>query len=141
MKRRFFLLALLVVVAGVPGLSRATPHGEAGIRCLDCHVSTPLPGFEYRFHDDLHALCLGCHTKYSCKPDAGDGYFRHPVSVVPSFPVPADMPLDVKKRMGCITCHLFHDEQKANADLHPRLLRRPPGSNFCLTCHARLPGK
>ncbi|OKY76082.1 MAG: hypothetical protein BM485_05425 [Desulfobulbaceae bacterium DB1] len=141
MIRKSCLFAFFWLTVGIAELFAATPHGESGIRCLDCHVSLPLDGLEFRFHDDLHLLCLRCHKDYSCKPDGGDGYFRHPIAVVPSFKIPADMPLDVKMKMNCMTCHLFHDEKKAKQDLHLHLLRRSPGSSFCLTCHTKLPGK
>lgn len=147
-RRRGWLAGLLLsmlLTAGNPlppaTLAAATPHAEIGVRCLDCHVSLPLPEAPLRFHDDLHALCLGCHTDYSCKPVSGDGYFRHPVTVVPPFAMPAAMPLDVKNRMGCITCHIFHDNRTPRPDLHPHLLRRAPGPTFCLTCHEKLPGE
>ncbi|MBI5559116.1 MAG: hypothetical protein HY885_15930 [Deltaproteobacteria bacterium] len=116
----------------------AAPHDDGRTRCLDCHVTLPLKGAPLLFHVDIHDVCAKCHKNYSCSHESAGGDFQHPVSVVPSFKMPADMPLDEKNRMGCITCHHFHDANMTEADRPPYLLRRPPGPAFCVTCHGKL---
>ncbi|MEW6290914.1 MAG: hypothetical protein AB1545_13775 [Thermodesulfobacteriota bacterium] len=139
MIRRFslFLLIMSWLASGSP-LSAAAPHDDSQVRCLDCHVALPLAGVARRFHADIQDICLQCHEAYSCKPRQASGGFRHPVSVVAPFRIPADMPLDEKKRIGCITCHLFHEGNRAGEELQAYLLRRPFGPTFCTTCHEKL---
>jgi len=139
MMRGFSLLLLIMtwLMSGSP-LSAATPHDDSRVRCLDCHVALPFEGGAWRFHVDIQDICLKCHVAYSCKPRRDSGDFRHPVAVVAPFNIPADMPLDEKNRIGCITCHLFHVGNRAGEDLHAHLLRRPFGQTFCLTCHRKL---
>ncbi|MFZ5771721.1 MAG: cytochrome c3 family protein [Thermodesulfobacteriota bacterium] len=132
------LLGVLAWLGSAASPSAAAPHDDAPVRCLDCHVSLPRQRASLRFHGDIRDICLGCHAASSCKPRHASGGFRHPVSVVAPFPVPADMPLDEQKRIGCITCHLFHEGNRAGGDLPAWLLRRPSGPAFCTTCHRKL---
>jgi hypothetical protein len=139
MRRQGFLLLLIFTGAfGGSSPAAAAAHDDAAIRCLDCHATVPLAGVAGRFHGDLPAICLQCHKNDFCTHDATGRSFRHPMSIVPSGRIPADMPLDAEKKIGCITCHLFHDGEWAALDLHPYRLRRPPGPAFCVTCHERL---
>lgn len=142
MMRGFFLIFLVIAwcFSGA-SLSAAGPHDDSQVRCLDCHVALPLAeGVALRFHTDSRDICLRCHGDYSCKPQPDSGGFRHPVSVAAPFAVPADMPLDGKNRIGCITCHLFHEGGRAREERPAYLLRRPFGPAFCLTCHEKLLG-
>jgi hypothetical protein len=132
---------LFLICAGCFGVSAragAGPHDAAGLRCLDCHTAIPMPGVAPRFHRDVHDICLQCHLDNFCTHDPAGRGFRHPVAVVPSVRIPADMPLDAERKINCMTCHLFHDGEWAALDLHPYRLRRPPGPAFCVTCHERL---
>lgn len=139
MSSRFSLLLGMVAWLGsAVSLSAAGLHDDARIRCLDCHVTLPRQGAALRFHGDIQDICLGCHAASSCKPRHASGEFRHPVSVVAPFPVPVDMPVDEHRRIGCITCHLFHEGNRAGGDLSAWLLRRPSGPTFCTTCHRKL---
>ena len=137
MKKRFFLICLCLLAWG-PGSAWAEPaHDNAGIRCLDCHVTLPFEEAELVFHDDIQPMCVKCHVGFHCKTGE-DGGFSHPLEVVPSIHIPLDMPLDKRRRLTCITCHLFHDSDRPAADLPRFMLRRPQGLTFCYTCHERL---
>jgi len=139
MMRQVFLLLLMVTwLMSGSSLSAAAPHDDSQVRCLDCHVSLPFAGGALRFYVDIQDICLKCHDAYSCKPGHASNDFHHPVGGVAPFNIPADMPLDEKNRIGCITCHLFHEGNRAREDLHDHLLRRPYGQTFCLTCHQKL---
>ena len=72
-----------------------------------------------------------------CDSQSSEKSFSHPVAVVPSFEIPADMPLDLEKGMGCITCHFFHDGPYGPDVVYERLLRRKQGPNFWFICHGK----
>ncbi|MBU4263143.1 MAG: cytochrome c3 family protein [Proteobacteria bacterium] len=139
MMPRFFLFFLINAwFFSASSLFAAGPHDDSQVRCLNCHGALPLGGGGLRFHVDIQDICLRCHGAYSCKPQQAGNEFRHPVSVVAPFPIPADMPLDGKNRIGCTTCHLFHEGTGSKEDLPVYLLRRPFGPTFCITCHRKL---
>ena len=114
-----------------------TNHDSSELRCLDCHVTLPFEGVPLLFHVDTSAICLNCHRSYPCEAQSGKKGFTHPVAVVPSFEIPTDMPLDLQKSMGCITCHFFHDGSYGPDVIYEFQLRRPIGPNFCYTCHGK----
>lgn len=133
------VLAFCIVFGMVLGshLVYAAGHSGGEVRCLDCHVSLPFENRPIRLHAGISALCLGCHGRFPCNPEGKESYFSHPLDVVPDFEIPADMPLDSEKKIGCMTCHIFHYEKKESADLQPSLLRRTPGIKLCFSCHGK----
>ncbi len=136
------LLSLMVTgflcITSVALLSASEGHDGGKVRCFSCHVTLPLENRPVVFHEDIAAICSGCHESFPCKPDGENSYFNHPVNVAPSFAIPDDMPLDKEKKMSCMTCHVFHYKKKAGEDLFPSLLRRSPGVQLCFTCHGRM---
>lgn len=135
MKKAVVSLLAVVGIYGACPVFGSPAHNGNEMRCLECHVFLPFEGVSRLFHDDINNICSGCHDSYPCKPKTGNSGFSHPVTIKPPFKIPKDMPLDVKKRIGCMTCHVYHDGNKAAEDLQPYLLRRPPGLTFCYTCH------
>ncbi|MCB2183400.1 MAG: cytochrome c3 family protein [Desulfobulbaceae bacterium] len=122
-----------------PGLLFAgSVHDNSAVRCLDCHIALPLENRPLTLHDDVSDICLRCHDAYPCKTGGESSYFSHPIGIVPSLEVPDDMPLDAEKRMGCMTCHKFHDGAGKAVDLYPSYLRRSPGLKLCFACHGKL---
>ena len=65
-------------------------------------------------------LCLNCHP-----PTSAD----HPVGVIPSGPIPTDLPLSSDGKIICLTCHNSHDGGDTPAG------QRMPADQLCLTCH------
>jgi len=113
-------------------------HDKTDVRCLDCHVSLPFEAVALSFHDDIPATCSRCHEDFPCSVISVSDGFRHPVGVTPSMTVPKDMVLDIKGRVSCITCHVFHEGNKSVVDMNDFYLRRPPGMRFCYACHEKL---
>jgi predicted CXXCH cytochrome family protein len=74
--------------------------------------------------------CGSCH--------AVDPLFSHPVNIVPSMPVPGQLPLH-DGRMTCLTCHEDSAEAHgaARADRTPLLRQRLSAEELCLKCHDR----
>lgn len=130
-------LLLAGIFSSYPAIASHSHDGN-GMRCLECHVFLPFEGVPLLFHSDINSICSGCHASYHSSLKAENRGFSHPVSIVPSFKIPKDMPLDSEKRIGCMTCHVYHEEKKAFEDLQPFLLRRPPGLTFCYACHKEL---
>ncbi|NOX97089.1 MAG: hypothetical protein GXO98_03305 [Nitrospirae bacterium] len=104
-------------------------------KCQICHRGTPAPNAERKdivLVDESERLCISCHTV--------DKKMSHPIRVVPSMPVPGEMPLDKQNRLTCITCHDVHKEDKASfrKDQLAGLLRgHVQGRAFCFICHSR----
>ncbi len=135
MKWTFLSSCIIAGVLNASWLFADEDHHLAEIRCLDCHVTLPFEGVPLLFHTDTSAICLNCHTTFQCKSKLQEKSFSHPVDVFPSIKIPADMPLDAKKGMGCITCHFYHDGPYGPDVSYEHLLRRPVGEKFCTTCH------
>lgn len=73
--------------------------------------------------------CAACH-----RPEPG---FSHPVGVIPSMAVPADLPLE-DGRISCITCHASGDaaHMKAEQTGSPMLRSGVAGpGTLCMSCH------
>lgn len=94
------------------------------------------------FNNDGIAMCTGCHN-------ADEG---HKVGLKLDFDIPADMPLNKKKTMSCLTCHYTHgslestrpqasfsfmDRMVNSERLHKSFLlrRNNVDGELCLTCH------
>ncbi len=80
-----------------------------GMECVNCHRQTPgripedntrtvLPGLD-DFVIDPVAMCAPCHE---------GSMDSHPIAVRPKYRVPADLPLDKKRGVSCLTCHYTH---------------------------------
>lgn len=97
------------------------PHeileGENSVMCTTCHRQPPkhvperstqtvLPNMD-DFSIDPVAMCVPCHD---------DSVRSHPLWVKPNYPVPADLPLDKKGAVTCLTCHHTHGSLKSE---HP----------------------
>jgi len=87
-------------------------------------------------------MCSSCHN-----PDDG-----HKVGLELDFQIPADLPLDKKNKMTCLTCHYTHgslnsERPQASFSLMDRLFdaerlhksfllrRNNSDGELCLTCH------
>jgi predicted CXXCH cytochrome family protein len=72
--------------------------------------------------------CLTCHEN--------EAAWSHPVGIVPSMPVPSDLPL-LHGQLACITCHdNRHSADHARARmLHEPLLRADSAAELCAGCH------
>ena len=99
------------------------------------------------FKNDGVAMCTGCHN-------AEDG---HKVGLQLDFEIPADMPLNKKSALSCLTCHYTHgnlvsDRPQASFSFMDRLLnaerlhksfllrRNNVDGELCLICHNSNPG-
>jgi len=129
---KVILTALFFFMSLVPAFA---DHGAAqDVRCLDCHVSLPFNNRPLAFYDDTYRICMSCHKGYH----GGGKGFAHPVRVVPSMSVPADMPLDSAGRITCITCHTFHSGYDGDIEGKRVLyLRRVKGKTLCYSCHRK----
>ena len=95
-----------------------------------------------KFKQDGTEMCSSCHN-----PDDG-----HKVGLALDFQAPADMPLDKKNKMTCLTCHYTHgsltsDRPQASVSFMDRLFddarmhksfllrRNNRDGELCLTCH------
>lgn len=94
------------------------------------------------FNQDGVAMCSSCHD-----PD-----YVHKVDINIDFPIPADLPLDEKNNITCLTCHYTHgslasDRPQASFSFMDRLVdakrlhksfllrRRNVDGELCLICH------
>ena len=126
-----FLLGLLYLSENA-GYSLGVHDDIVMIGCLQCHERLPFAGHQIFFTETVNRACMECHQAHS--------YFSHPIKVVPSMPVPADMPLDKDGKIACITCHTFH-EGFINTEGRQKtsfLRRTMPGQLFCFSCHKNL---
>lgn len=149
---------LLVLCRAGQGYAADNPHeisGQGGaVDCTSCHTEKPQNAkagvLETKNHKaDAEAfksggveMCSGCHN-------AEDG---HKVGLEIDFEVPADLPLDAKNKLTCLTCHYTHgslgsDRPQASVSfmdslvdaerLHKSFLLRRNNADgeLCLTCH------
>ena len=139
MKQFLCLFTLLLLFSHNDLVASETPHDNAEIRCLDCHVNLPLERVVLSFYSDIPTICLGCHQNYPCRDDAKtkNGYI-HPVGMVPTMTVPDDMVLDKQGQISCITCHFYHDKGKAALTTHGQYLRRSTVKRLCMSCHKKI---
>ena len=86
-----------------------------GRECANCHRQTParmpenhtravLPGPD-DFVTDPVTMCAPCHE---------GSMDSHPIAVRPKYLVPADLPLDKKRGISCLTCHYTHGSLKSD---------------------------
>jgi predicted CXXCH cytochrome family protein len=125
---------LFAAVAAISSGSRGSAHdGPIKTQCIECHTRLPLAGADAPLRTETGEICLTCHSRYH-----GDELGSHPVNLIPSLRVPADMPLDENGKMGCITCHSFHGGYRDDNGKKLYYLRRTPGRDFCFSCHGTL---
>ena len=94
------------------------------------------------FNLDGTEMCSSCHN-----PEDG-----HKVGLEVDFQIPADLPIDKKNRITCLTCHFTHgnlrsERPQASFSLMDRLFdaerlqksfllrRNNSDGDLCLTCH------
>ena len=90
-------------------------------------------------------MCSTCH---------GDENTSHIVGVTADFIVPADLPLNAKKQVTCLTCHYVHGNLKSEKpvasssfmdhlfnrgrlDKSFLLRRNNANGDLCLACHSK----
>ena len=133
------LILALVVLAPIPALAVHDNQGDT--KCLDCHQTLPFDREKLAYTDEVGATCRKCHQKFPCQPQATNDGFSHPLEVVPTMPIPKDMPLTKSGKLTCITCHSYHAEFWDAEYKTEFLLRRAKGQSLCKTCHPKLPGQ
>lgn len=159
-----FLAGFICIYALSASAEAVNPHlvsnTERNDSCLSCHsqspqlnTTTPLetknkPVFLAEFKNDGVAMCTGCH-------DADDG---HKIGLKLDFEVPADLPLDKKQALSCLTCHYTHgklesDRPQASHSIIDKLVnserlhksfllrRNNVDGELCLICHNANQGK
>lgn len=127
MRRPGVIFFLASALAGAVALysSQWTSYHDFGGRCLECHLREPAPGEVPRaFSKDVTNMCVGCH--------AAELELSHPVDVRPSMQVPANLPVDWKGDITCVTCHPVHKDGHGPF----RLRTRASGEGFCILCHS-----
>ncbi len=129
------------------------------VECASCHaaeihhdqtdlLNTKNKKFDSaEFSKDGVAMCTDCHN-------ADDG---HKVGLKLDFEIPADMPLNKKNTLSCLTCHYTHgtlvsDRPQASFSTMDRILnaerlhksfllrRNNVDGELCLICHNSNPG-
>jgi predicted CXXCH cytochrome family protein len=133
MTTSIIILAALVTAFSLPAKDVAH-EGRLNVRCLDCHKHLPLAGTTPPLRDEVNDVCIVCHERHH----GTDEMRSHPVTGVPSMPVPPDMVLDGKGRITCVTCHDFHGAYRDENGKKRFYLRRSPGKTFCYSCHKKL---
>ena len=99
-------------------------HNFSG-RCSGCHLTEPKKKGKLIFTRDISFLCTECHEEAKT--------LSHPVDIEPSMKVPNGFPLNWKREITCITCHVAHmAESKTGRSLMRNELK---GEVFCRSCH------
>ncbi len=139
MKQFLCLFTLLLLFHHNDLRAMETPHDNAEIRCLDCHVTLPFERVVMSFYSDIPSICLGCHQKVPCRDEtkAVSGYI-HPVGMLPTMDLPDDFVLNVQGQISCITCHFYHDKGKTELTIHAQYLRRSTVKRLCMSCHKKI---
>lgn len=124
--------------------------------CLSCHIKEPalklsvssgrhvLPDMD-DYRKSENEMCTDCH---------GEENSSHIIGVTPDYSVPADLPLDAKDQVTCLTCHYIHgslesDKPMASSSFMDHLFNRERLSksytlrrnnsegDLCLACHGQ----
>lgn len=132
-------LIIFVSLLLLPGQALAIHDNQDDTQCLDCHQTLPFDRDKLAYTEEAGATCRKCHQNSPCNaPKDSDG-FSHPTEVVPSMPIPRDMPLTNSGKITCITCHSYHAEFWDAEYKTEALLRRTKGVQLCHTCHKKFP--
>lgn len=101
----------------------------SSVHCEKCHTSTRMtlahatPVMVHAMQPSTDTECLRCHY---------DGPITHPIGVPNTKKKAADLPLTPDGKIGCVTCHVGHDQQ----DKFGMLLRKDNRrGGLCLSCH------
>ncbi len=151
----FYAILLLVSAASAETEHPHTISNSSNTAsCTQCHKAMPVsdkdgtletrnnPVDRDSFNQDGTAMCSACHN-----PDDG-----HKVGLKLDFQAPADLPLDAKNKMTCLTCHYTHgslttERPQASFSFMDRLFdaerlhksfllrRNNADGELCLTCH------
>lgn len=156
----FFLVTLcwlqIVFAKSENNPHKTSPASDSNKKeCLNCHKTLPKTPFK---SDGQHIIpnmklfiksetdmCIDCHGKDSKS---------HIVGVTPEYSVPADLPLDLKNSVTCLTCHYIHgslksDTAMASSSVMDQLFNRErlkksfmlrrnnSKGDLCLACHKR----
>lgn len=133
MKKTYLSLSIIIIVIAIAAgfvHSRWSSYHDFEGKCLDCHLTVPVPGETPRiFTRDVTNMCKSCHK--------GVQELSHPVDMNPSMQVPSNFPLDWKGHITCATCHPIHKDGFGNSHLRIKAV----GEGFCSMCHSDLAGK
>lgn len=159
------LFAAIFLFIGIPDGNvladkpKSNPHELKeqfdSMECAICHRQTParipendtravLPGQD-DFVTDPVTMCVPCHE---------GSMDSHPIAVRPKYLVPADLPLDKKRGISCLTCHYTHGSLKSDCQccsmsfldrifdrerMKKSFLLRRENTNggLCNACHAK----
>jgi len=133
-------IVLLAAVSLLPPLPAFAVHDDQGdTQCLDCHQTLPFDREKLAYSEEAGVTCRKCHQDFPCDASKAGDSFSHPIEVVPSMPIPRDMPVTASGKMTCITCHSYHAEFWDAEYKTESLLRRSKGVNLCHTCHKNFP--
>ncbi len=83
----------------------ANCHRQTPVRIPENHTRAVLPGQD-DFVTDPVTMCAPCHK---------GSMDSHPIAVRPKYLVPADLPLDKKLGISCLTCHYTHGSLKSDS--------------------------
>ncbi len=111
--------------------------------CDTCHAPSSAPRaavFEEspspQFTGDVNRACTsgGCH--------AYDRSLNHPVGVTVRGRLRAHMPLDIRGRVTCLTCHDASQSPTPTGDddTGERMIIVPDGGDLCGSCHMQMQG-
>jgi len=130
-----FFAAALLVASPVAGAPERNPHDFERSTCTHCHISVPVQGSALQrnvFRKNIDELCQECHAA------ALEDNINHRVGIRPSMKVPADLPLNEKGEISCITCHDIHTEHiSAKTGNRTWFLRRQMlKRELCIACLA-----
>ena len=110
---------------------RLDPHDfrAQGKDCRSCHKSVGAKETG-GLTKPAGEICTACHRVPG---------LSHPVDMVPTFPIPADLPLDELGKMTCATCHDPHRPHiNPLTGQKTKYLRRDgPPRLLCLACHKK----
>lgn len=123
-RKRTCLLLLTSVLLGSLG------HGNRinAQVCASAKTDADGPAWKSQSGNSAAVQCQQCHPT--------EQLFSHPIDVVPSMKVPAELPL-INGRMTCTTCHNDNlSDHSTAAKEKDALLRKPDISGiFCMNCH------
>ena len=122
----------------------ANCHRQTPVRIPENHTRAVLPNQD-AFVTDPVTMCVPCHE---------GSMDSHPIAVRPKYLVPADLPLDKKRGISCLTCHYTHGSLKSNGSccsvslldrmfnrerMKKSFLLRRENTNggLCNACHAK----
>ncbi|MBI4687616.1 MAG: cytochrome c3 family protein [Nitrospirae bacterium] len=120
------VIFILIMIASAYVLSVQRPHEFSPRDCVLCHFDEKNEPMNIKPH--ITGACETCHSNLKQTQS-------HPTDLIPSMPIPSDMPL-MRGRLTCITCHYVHPASKKITMKKNFLLRKQiSGPQFCVLCH------